>query len=251
MDSAETPIRKHRLETFITATASTLMNSTPPSTNKTSAQIAPRTAVLVACVLTLLFTGVIHGELDGRWSNQDDLEAHGSLLAGAPTTVGDWQMVSDEPLSSAEADMLQCYGSVTRYYRNRNSGHEVGLLLLYGPRGPVAVHVPEVCYSSIGTTPHRSPVTKTIPDKGREDTFWMTQFRQATNPTPSFEVWYGWSNGDVWEAAKHPRFWPTKHLYKIQVSGPIAREGDAKSPPQLFLEQFIPTLRNGIVPAPK
>ena len=226
------------------------MNSTPPSNNRTGAQIVPRTAVLVACVLAVLLTGVIHGELDGRWSDHKDLEARGSLLSETPTTVGDWLMIRDEPLSSAANDLLQCYGSVARYYRHQNTGHEVGVLLIYGPRGPMAVHVPEVCYSSTGTVPIGTAVAKSIVDGDQEDALWMTQFRKLTSPLPCLEVWYGWSEGELWEAAKYPRFWPTQQLYKIQVSGPIAEEGDAKSPPQLFLEQFIPTLRNGILAAP-
>lgn len=221
------------------------MNS--PSNDPTG-KVAPRTTVLVACTLFVLLTGVIQGELDGRWSNQDDLVAQGSLLSDVPTTVGDWLVVRDAPLSSAEKEMLQCHGSMARFYRHQETGHEVGVLLIYGPRGPMAVHVPEVCYSSTGTVPSSTPAARSITED-QEDALWMTQFRKPTNPLPSLEVWYGWSEGEHWEAAKYPRFWPTQQLYKIQVSGPVAGEGNAKSPPQLFLEQFIPALRNGVLAA--
>jgi hypothetical protein len=210
------------------------------------ARLASRKLVLIACIATLALSGVINGALDGRWANRTELQEHGQLLQQVPEIVGDWVLIKDEPLEENAQAMLQCYGSLTRYYRNRITGEELGLLLIYGPRGPVAVHVPEVCYSSAGTFPSGPPRVQSLSDS-KQDTFWVTQFDRSSDGKSAFEVWYAWSTGTMWEAANHPRFWMTHQLYKIQVAGPISTRTDEKSPVERFMEVFIPILRNGAV----
>lgn len=209
-------------------------------------RLASRKLTLVACIVILALSGVINGAIDGRWANRNELKEHGQLLQQVPEVVGDWILTKDEPMDANAQAMLQCHGSLTRYYRNRFSGKEVGLLLIYGPRGPVAVHVPEVCYSSAGTFPSGQPVVKYLSDIN-DDSFWVTQFHHNNNGQSAFEVWYAWSTGTNWEAANQPRFWMTHQLYKIQVAGPQKTENDEKSPVEQFMEVFIPILRNGAV----
>jgi hypothetical protein len=209
-------------------------------------KLASRSLALIACIATLVFSGVMNGALDGRWANRTELEEHGQRLQQAPKIVGDWILIKEEPLDADAQAMLQCHGSLTRYYRNRITGEEVGLLLIYGPRGPVAVHVPEICYSSVGTFPSGAPVAKSLSDS-KQDSFWVTQFDHASDGKSAFEVWYAWSTGTDWEAANHPRFWITDQLYKIQVAGPATMATEEKSPVERFLDVFIPILRNGAV----
>ena len=219
---------------------------TESPSSQSEAKIASRKLVLAACIATLIFSSVINGALDGRWADESDLRAHGMLLQQIPKDVGDWILTDEVPLETNAQEMLKCHGSLTRYYRNRITGDEIGLLLIYGPRGPVAVHVPEVCYSSAGTFPNGSPVAKTLKDE-QQDSFWVTQFDRSTNGKSAFEVWYGWSTGDHWVAAKHPRFWMTHQLYKIQVAGPTSKRPSEPSPVENFLRDFVPILRNGAV----
>jgi len=209
-------------------------------------RLASRKLVLLACIATLVFSGVMNGALDGRWADRAELQEHGQLLQQVPDVVGDWILTRDEPLDANAQAILQCYGSLTRYYRNRITGEEIGLLLIYGPRGPVAVHVPEVCYSSAGTLPSGSPVAKSLGDS-KQDSFWVTQFDRSSDGKSAFEVWYAWSTGSEWEAAKHPRFWMTHQLYKIQVAGPTRKNAEEKSPVERFIDVFVPILRNGAV----
>lgn len=209
-------------------------------------RIASRKLVLLACIATLIFSGVMNGALDGRWANQSQLEEHGALLKQIPENIGDWVLTDETPLDANAQAILQCYGSLTRYYKNKITGEEVGLLIIYGPRGPVAVHVPEVCYSSAGTFPSGPPVAKAL-DENDGNRFWVTQFEQSRSGKSAFEVWYAWSTGTDWEAASHPRFWMTHQLYKIQVAGPKSSEPNEKSPVERFLAVFVPVLKNGAV----
>ncbi len=225
-------------------------NNQTPTTGSTEPipplKIASRKLVLLACIATLIFSGVINGALDGRWAQKAELVEHGQLLQQVPARVGDWVLTKDEPLDANAQAILHCYGSLTRYYRNRVTGEEVGLLLIYGPRGPVAVHVPEVCYSSFGTSPSGPPVAKRL-SNDTQDSFWVSQFNRNGDGGPSFEVWYGWSTGTDWDAAKYPRFWLTHQLYKIQAAGPTRTKDESQSAVEQFLEVFVPILRNGAV----
>jgi len=217
-------------------------NKNPVSASK----IASRKLVIFACIATLVFSGVINGALDGRWAKKAELAEHGLLLQQIPETIGDWVLTKDEPLDANAQEILRCYGSLTRYYSNRVTGEQVGLLLIYGPRGPVAVHVPEVCYSSVGTSSSGPPVAKRLSDD-TQDSFWVSQFNDIRDGGSSFEVWYGWSTGTDWDAAKYPRFWLTHQLYKIQAAGPIRTKNETKSAVEQFLEVLVPILRNGVV----
>ncbi|EMI44601.1 exosortase-associated EpsI family protein [Rhodopirellula sp. SWK7] len=174
------------------------------------------TAVLV--VLTLM-SGAVHGYLDGRWSVNRDLTALGSVLDDLPDEIGEWKLHETQELDPGAAQLLRCYGSVVRVYRNEANGAVVNLAIMFGPRGPIAVHTPEICYSSIGTNQVGEREVERVGGAG-EDSLWSVRFAVDPLPDPSLEVWYGWSSGGEWQARENPRFWFTDALYKIQIAGP-------------------------------
>ncbi|MFG0254566.1 MAG: exosortase-associated EpsI family protein, partial [Rhodopirellula sp. JB053] len=131
-----------------------------------SARIA---ATAILAVLTLM-SGIVHGYLDGRWATNDDSTAKGSRLSDLPTQLGDWKLVETTELDDGAADLLRCYGSIVREYQNELTGAKVNVAILFGPRGPIAVHTPEVCYSSIGTKQVGEREAESISSDAHQDT---------------------------------------------------------------------------------
>ena len=195
-----------------------------------------------AIVITLtLFSGIVHGMIDGRWLRSEDLIARGSKLQQAPEQCGDWTLVETRELEENARDILRCYGSEVRVYRYGTSSTKVTVAVFFGPRGPIAVHTPEVCYDSIGTDQTGPRKKEIVAEQGTKNSLWSVEFAKRPSPDPAFEVWYAWSSGGEWIAAENPRFWMTNNLYKIQISGPI---GDGNFRPcEDFLDEFLPALQ--------
>ena len=64
--------------------------------------LSPR-RVPIAIVLGLtLFSGMVHGYLDGRWASTADLEQLGSRLGDLPESCGDWLLTETTELEKAQ-----------------------------------------------------------------------------------------------------------------------------------------------------
>lgn len=196
---------------------------------------------LVVVTVGLLASGAAHGYLDGRWSANRDLRALGDRLSDLPERVGDWTVSRRDELSPSVQQVLRCHGSLVREYVDEASGRSVSVAVLFGPRGPMAVHTPEICYTSVGTKVAGPTRVVTIQGHGADSSFWKTEFIQNPDTEPSFEVWYAWSDGGDWIAAQHPRFWMTDQLFKIQLASRIG-PGDDESAIRDFLAVFLPEL---------
>jgi len=213
-------------------------NSTEPPKNPPSPKMAQGVAVAIA--ITLL-AGIAHGYLDGRWSAQLDLRAQGAMVKELPDKCGSWVLVNEGDLDQGAADVLRCYGSTVCEYLNEETGDRINVAVLFGPRGPTAIHIPEICFNSIGTNQVGDRQVETINIAGTEHTLWSVQFARGDDPRPSIDAWYAWSDGGAWQASNYPRFWMTDTLYKVQVSGPVS-EGASVSPCRSFLTAFLPHL---------
>jgi hypothetical protein len=198
---------------------------------------------LVLIMLTLASAG-LHGILDGRWSSARDLRKQGARLAELPERCGDWRLADKQTLDEGAAALLRCFGSEVRVYRHTQTDAAITVALLFGPRGPIAVHTPEICYSSVGTTQTGTRQARSLTTADGLQRLWMVQFSQGQTPEPALEVWYGWSDGGPWQARDYPRFWPTDALYKIQIAGPVGE--DADQPCRDFLEAFLPQVEGVI-----
>lgn len=203
-----------------------------------------RASFVLATVLAMslgIGSGVAHGWLDGRWVHQANLQAVGSQLDRLPQKLGDWVLLQEGELPESAQAMLHCYGHTVRTYQNSQTGSRINLALLFGPRGPIAVHIPEICYSSRGVTQEHERQEVTIDAGGAEHTLWKLNFVSAMSDQPEFQVYYAWSDGGPWQASKYPRFWLSDRLYKLQLSGPPSKPGGA-SECNDFLEQLLPAL---------
>lgn len=202
-----------------------------------------RTPFAIVIAMTLL-SAVVHGYSDGRWARPTDLKAQGQRLAQLPERCGPWVLLKTMELEENAARVLRCYGSAVRAYRNEQTKDVVTVAVLFGPRGPIAVHTPEICYSSVGTAQLGERVRNSLDVAGQSQGLWSVRFaEQGSNGSlgePSFEVWYAWSDGGAWLAAENPRFWMATNLYKIQVAGPV---GQKDTPPcKDFLKELLPQL---------
>jgi len=214
----------------------------------TSAAMSPpqfrwRLPFSVAIVMTLL-SAVVHGYFDGRWAEPTDWVAQGQRLNELPERCGPWVLMKTMELDEGAARLLRCYGSAVRVYQHEQTKDVVSVAVLFGPRGPIAVHTPEICYSSVGTAQIGDRERKMLKASGQSQGLWAVQFGEKSLDgsvgDPSLEVWYAWSDGGAWTASENPRFWMTTNLYKIQVAGPPSESGSASC--EGFLKEFLPKL---------
>ncbi|MCD0458868.1 exosortase-associated EpsI family protein [Roseiconus lacunae] len=199
-----------------------------------------RQIIIAALLAITVFSGVVHGYLDGRWASRDVRAEQVDLLTQIPAEVGDWRLMSEKPLEGAAQRLLRCYGSSTRVYQNVDTGDNVTVAVLFGPRGPIAVHTPDVCYTSQGTKADAPRSVRSFNTNQGKHRLWSIDFKQGGERSPSLNVLYGWSSGGDFSAADNPRFWLTDDLYKLQVAGPIT--GSATKPSEAFLKAFLPHL---------
>ena len=196
---------------------------------------------LAVAVSVTVLSGIAHGVLDGRWSAQADQYAHGAKLNQLDDSCGAWKLSEVNALDESAEAVLRCYGSTVHEYVNEVTGDRVSVAVLFGPRGPTAIHIPEICFDSVGTDQVGSRREESIELNGKRNTFWSVKFSRDGEPEPSIDVWYAWSDGGEWIAGNYPRFWMTETLYKVQVSGPVG-DGKSASPCRDFLTAFLPNL---------
>jgi hypothetical protein len=156
-------------------------------------------------------------------------------------------MQSESEMEPEVVDVLQCAGYVFRTYVNEITGQSVRIVILVGPPGPTAVHIPEICYSSIDYSlqGERQSVLVQADDGSEEGEFWAVTFRPNNLGAKFLRVYYAWGDGNAWGAVENPRveFGARRVLYKLQISGELGtsnRMGDADEDGcKSFLKQFL------------
>ena len=201
--------------------------------------ISRRKPMLVVIGL-LMTSAVVHGSIDGRWSAKIDLKAQGAKVTTLPEIAGDWKLVARPEMDEQALRILQCHGWEQRQYRSDSTGQIITVAVMFGPRGPMAVHTPEVCFDSVGTQQTRDRRVETVSTGNADHKLWSVEFASKESPDDRFESWYAWSDGGAFHASKLPRVWMTSSLYKIQLSGPTGNGAD--QPIQDFLGEFLPQL---------
>ena len=223
-----------------------------------SSVLSRRVAIAAVILLTGL-SGVCHGVLTGRWTDGEDKTIAARRLERLPARVGRWQLVESIELDPAAAATLRCYGNHAASYRHRGTGAIVSAAILYGPRGPIAVHTPEVCYAGGGQDATGDRAVRAIDPVGNgglsgedRDEFWSVQFADRGRTTATVHCMYGWSDGGRFAAASHPRFWLSDDLYKIQVAGPVMDTAgdDSFEPCADFLRSWLPHVHTAIATPP-
>jgi hypothetical protein len=212
-----------------------------------------QTILSVVLVLAVtLVCGALYGRLSHRWGPSADMQAAAEKLEGIPGHFGNWKQASSEKMTSSVVKMLQCAGYISRVYVNQVTGEKVNVVVLLGPPGPIAVHTPEICYSSKDYRQQearkRMAVGKT---EGAENEFWSLTFRSNNLRGDLLRVCYGWSTGDRWSASEQPRysFAGRPYLYKIQLAATLPPwvNLETRDPCRRFLADFEPAAREYLV----
>lgn len=189
------------------------------------------------------------------------MKAAAEKLAGIPSTIGNWKVIQENSLSAEVVEMLQCSAHVNRVYQHEETKQTVSIVVLLGPHGPMAVHIPEVCYSNSGFKSDSEATNCTLrPASGGEsDQFWRVSMRSMSDEEIVQHVFYGWSEGGRWSRPASPRwaFGRAPYLYKLQMATTeVANASDKPSADrprgktdaaEKFLEQFIEAARPFVV----
>ncbi|MEO2048788.1 MAG: exosortase-associated EpsI family protein [Pirellulales bacterium] len=198
--------------------------------------------LLTAGLLLTASTGYVYGHLSQRWGPSADLTASASHLQTMPQQIGDWQMLEELGMEDEVAAMLESAGDVTRRYVNQITGGHITVFVVIGPPGPIAVHTPEICYSSREYEIQDKHTKATFSSTGAEShTLWHSNFRSKRMAKSILSVYYAWSTGDTWLASESPRYQYGGEplLYKLQIAGFLDTTGT--DPSQQFLEALFQT----------
>jgi hypothetical protein len=205
--------------------------------------LSPWLAIAIAIAL-IVTGGALYGSYSQRWGQPANLVAMGQAVEQMPTQVGDWIMIDKAPMEKSALEMLECAGYVNRKYQHRDSGQIVNLAIIVGPPGPIAVHTPEICFSSRAYE-QQSNRERTILKSARGDnhSFWRLGFDTKNVLANKLRVYYAWSLGPEWVASESPRyeFAANPALYKLQLSAeiPPGELGDTEDPGREFLQALI------------
>ena len=138
---------------------------------------------LTVVVALTLASGLLAGRIRNRWGPSETMLAAAKKLQEVPRQFGGahndrWQLQSSETMSDETVEMLECSGNIVRTYANPRTGEEVSVFVIVGPAGPIAVHTPEVCYSSQNYKSRDTRQRVAIADaQGQDDQFWALTFK--------------------------------------------------------------------------
>jgi hypothetical protein len=217
---------------------------------------------LATVVVLTLGAGVLAGRLRNRWGPSETMLAAAQRLQDVPRQFGGpsndrWQLQSSETMEPYVIQMLECTGSIVRTYANPRTGESVSLFVIVGSAGPIAVHTPEICYSSQNYKIRDAAKRVAVPDlQGQENQFWALSFTSKGPREDLLRVYYAWSTGNGWKAPSDARFAfaGSPYLYKIQVSTTLPAGTDLKTNDtcEKFLKDFVPVLRQHLIePSPR
>ena len=202
-----------------------------------------RWAAFAVAIGSLVLGGTLYGYHTNRWGPRPDLVAAGVWLSTMPEVVGSWVLVEKSELSRSVREQVQCTGYSIRRYIRRSDGARVDVALIAGPPGPIAVHTPEICYSSRAYEQRSDRQAVAMDAAGAEHTFWRVDFRTRNLLAEGLRVHYGWSNGGVWKASIAPRyeFAAGPPLYKLQLAAPLspATNPDESDAGEEFLKELL------------
>lgn len=206
-------------------------------------------STLAIVVALAVATALVQGRMRQRWGTSDAARNAAARLLEFPRDFGDWHMTSAGDLDEDSRSQLECLGSFDRVYSHAKTGERVALVLILGPAGPTAVHTPEICVAERGFAALGDRRELAVGDGG--DRFWNKRFKSKSVHGESMSVYWAWSTGGNWLAARDARyaFAGIPRLYKAQVTCmiPAAEDREADGG-QRFLADFVPAAARCLVP---
>ncbi|MFN7731670.1 MAG: exosortase-associated EpsI family protein [Pirellula sp.] len=199
---------------------------------------------LVGIAVSLALIGVgglLQGSMSNRWGVPKKYTEIGAALKEVPMKLGQWQAVEEQTMDPTQLAILECEGYILRSYVHQSTGESINVAVLFGPKGPIAVHTPEICFSSVNMQPTSLRAPQKFDFDKEQNTFWRLGFVSSSIEKTKLSVAYAWSDGGPWVAAEQPRFWRSDYLYKIQTA---ARTLNSKQDStEEFFRLFLPELR--------
>lgn len=208
---------------------------------------AERLLSLALAIAVVAGGGVLYGNYSHRWE-QKNKQVAVDCVAAFPKDVGNWTFTELEKLSPGELEQLEPFNYVRGKYVNRQTGSMTSMALLVGTPGPIAVHIPEICFSSVAYKQRSERTAVKLSGDAAQQTsgphsFWKVGFDNKNSLAGGLHVYYAWSNGEEWIASPRPRFdfAASPWLYKIQVAVPIdwRKDSAARDDGQDFLEALL------------
>jgi len=196
---------------------------------------------IASALAIVLLGGVAHGVLSNRWGVAQNIQQLGQQVRTIPMELGPWKCNEELELDKNVVEMLEASGYLSRVYVHQATGESVNVFLVFGPKGPIAVHTPEVCYSARAVTQTSERQSIPCDYDGTDGNVWKLSFETNSIDKRKMSVCYGWSDGGPWQAAKSPRFWRTDFLYKVQTS--CLSTGKKEDSTDEFFKVFMPEVR--------
>lgn len=210
-----------------------------------------RTVLIASAFFVVGFSAIIHGRWTDRWTTPALAAASASRLEQVALTVGDWDGQAVELADPREVAGL--YGNLYRRYVQRSTGNTVLVSLVWGRRGPIAIHTPDMCYVASGYQMTETPAKYVSEEAigGAPAEFFVTRFHKLRpDGDENLRVFWAWSAGDGWKVADNPRIAFARHpilykMYLIRAMNP-AEEAPREDPCVQFMRVFLPELQKAL-----
>lgn len=199
----------------------------------------------VVSLALIVVGGLLQGSMSNRWGIPKKYTEIGATLRDIPMRFGSWVANEEQEMEASHVKTLECEGYILRTYVHQSTGESINVVVLFGPKGPIAVHTPEICFSSVNLQATSLRAPQSFDFDGEQNTFWRLGFVSNSIEKNKLSVTYAWSDGGPWVASEYPRFWRTDYLYKIQTA---ARTLNSKQDTtEEFFRLFLPALRQCMV----
>ncbi|HUG92489.1 MAG TPA: exosortase-associated EpsI family protein [Planctomycetaceae bacterium] len=189
----------------------------------------------VLALAVILAAGVVHGLWSGRWGPSPDIEAASARLQSVPLIVGQWTG-TDLPTDSRQLKAAEAAGHLFRQYvwnKGPNESDSLGqpdtvnVLILCGPTGPMAVHPPTVCFTSVGLNQITPTARTRVADRDSpqpHELFETTFAKNTPEESVRLTTLWTWTATGHWQAPDAPRLTFARHpyLYKLYVTREIS-----------------------------
>ncbi len=201
---------------------------------------------LIAALVVLLLSGLVHGIWTQRWQTSQVLEEACARVAEVPTTAGSWTAVNVE----TDAEPFQQARAAAWWMRRYSSGTATGpitVILMCGRPNHMSVHTPDICYSGAGFEMVGEQARKSIffAKGSRTAEFWTASFRQPAKAAGNaLFIWWTWGDQGGWRAPTSPRwsFGAEPFLYKLYIAHENANDNATAD----FLRQLLPVLEQAL-----
>jgi hypothetical protein len=209
-----------------------------------------RSLNLLAALLLLLGTGLVHGLWTNRWMQSNEPQASAARLDSVPLDFGEWhgKDITINPTALAIGEIVNYK---QRQYVNLRTGDEFTILVVCGKPGAISVHTPEVCFPGAGFKMVGEPRSVSLAGgEGNPDSEFKTArfLRQNSPDNTEMEAFWAWTTDGHWQAPNYPRWTFGRYpaLYKLYVIRKISSKGGSPEEELKPARDFLVELNKAI-----